>query len=179
LKALVKKRDTTDDDEADAFARAMADANVVPLRGRSHGRVRTIAPVNLPPVAKASNARDVEHETGEESDASFSAHGVDPREIRKLKRGEYVPADRYDLHGLTANAASAVVKQFLDTSRRNGHRCVCIVHGRGLRSPGGVAVLKTRVRALLRAHTAVLAFADAPRSDGGSGAVYLLLRRQA
>jgi DNA-nicking Smr family endonuclease len=179
LEALVKKRDATDDGEADAFARAMADANVVPLRRQSHGRVRTTAPVDLPPMATPSNARNVEAETDGESDASFAAHGVDSREIRKLKRGEYVPADRYDLHGLTANAASAAVKQFLDRSRRNGHRCVCIVHGRALRSPGGVAVLKTRVRALLRSHTAVLAFADAPRSEGGSGAVYLLLRRQA
>jgi DNA-nicking Smr family endonuclease len=173
----VKKRDETGDTcDADAFARAMADANVVPLR-KSHGRVRATAPVRLSP--QASTTRHDEAETDGESGAGYAAHGVDRREIRKLKRGEYVAADRYDLHGLTANAASAAVKQFLDTSRRHGHRCVCIVHGRGLRSPGGVAVLKTLVRALLRSHGAVLAFADAPRSNGGSGAVYLLLRRRA
>jgi DNA-nicking Smr family endonuclease len=177
----VKKRDdeTGDGDEADAFARAMADANVVPLRRTSHRRARTIAPVNLPAMVSASRADGVGAEADTESDASFAAHGVDRREIRKLKRGEYVPADRCDLHGLTANAASAAVKRFLDTACRNRHRCVCIVHGRGLRSPGGVAVLKVGVRALLRSHAAVLAFADAPRSDGGSGAVYLLLRRPA
>jgi DNA-nicking Smr family endonuclease len=176
----VKKRDETGDTrDADAFARAMADANVVPLRRTSNRRARNTTPISLPPIARPSNARDVEAETDGESDASFAAHGVDRREIRRLKRGEYVPADRYDLHGFTANAASAAVKEFLDTSRRRGHRCVCIVHGRGLRSPGGVAVLKTLVRALLRSHGAVLAFADAPRSDGGSGAVYLLLRRRA
>jgi DNA-nicking Smr family endonuclease len=172
----VKKRDGSDDTcDTDAFARAMADANVVPLR-KSHGRVRATSPVSLPP--KTSTTRTDEAETDGESGVSFAAHGVDRREIQKLKRGEYVPADRYDLHGLTANAASTAVKAFLDTSRRHGHRCVCIVHGRGLRSPGGVAVLKTLVRALLRSHGAVLAFADAPRSDGGSGAVYLLLRRR-
>ena len=173
----MKKRDEIRDTcDADAFARAMAEANVVPLR-KSHGRVRATAPVSMPP--KASTTRDDEAEADGESYASFTAHGVDRREIQKLKRGEYVPADRYDLHGLTAHAASSAVKQFLDASRRHGHRCVCIVHGRGLRSPGGVAVLKTLVRALLRSHGAVLAFADAPRSDGGSGAVYLLLRRRA
>jgi DNA-nicking Smr family endonuclease len=173
----VKKRDEAGDTcDADAFARAMADANVVPLR-KSHGRVRVTAPVSMPP--KASTTHDEEAEADKESDESFTAHGVDRREIQKLKRGEYVAADRYDLHGFTANAAAAAVRRFLDTSRRHGHRCVCIVHGRGLRSPGGVAVLKTLVRALLRSHGAVLAFADAPRSDGGSGAVYLLLRRRA
>jgi DNA-nicking Smr family endonuclease len=177
LKILVKKRDQTGDTrDADAFARAMADANVVPLR-KSHDRVRASAPVSMPP--RPSTTGDDEAEADGESDVSFAAHGVDRREIQKLKRGEYIAADRYDLHGLTANAASAAVTQFLDTSRRHGHRCVCIVHGRGLRSPGGVAVLKTLVRALLRSHGGVLAFADAPRSDGGSGAVYLLLRRRA
>lgn len=157
----------------------MADANVVPLRRTSNRRVRTTAPVDLPPMHTSSKAGDVDSDIDGASDASFAADGVDRREIRRLTRGEYVPADRCDLHGLTANAASAAVKRFLDASRRKGHRCVCVVHGRGLRSPGGVAVLKTRVRALLRLHTAVLAFADAPRADGGSGAVYLLLRRPA
>jgi DNA-nicking Smr family endonuclease len=176
-KILVKKRDETGaTGEADAFARAMLDANVVPLR-KSHGRVRATAPVSMPP--RASITRDDEAEADGESYESFTAHGVDRREIQKLKRGEYVAAARYDLHGLTAQVASSAVNQFLDTSCRRGHRCVCIVHGRGLRSPGGVAVLKTLVRALLRSHRGVLAFADAPRSDGGSGAVYLLLRRRA
>jgi DNA-nicking Smr family endonuclease len=51
------------------------------------------------------------------------------------------------------------------------------VHGRGLHSKGNVSVLKTRVRQCLRRHQAVLAYADAPRKDGGSGAVYVLLRK--
>jgi hypothetical protein len=45
-------------------------------------------------------------------------------------------------------------------------------------SPGGVAVLKARVRGDLRSHPAVLAYADAPPSAGGAGAVYVLLRRR-
>jgi DNA-nicking Smr family endonuclease len=51
------------------------------------------------------------------------------------------------------------------------------VHGRGAHSAGHVAVLKPRVREFLRGHRSVLAYADAPRSDGGAGAVYVLLRR--
>jgi len=107
----------------------------------------------------------------------FVAPGVDRREIRKLKRGDHVPAERRDLHGMNAAEATAAVKHFLTTSRRKHHRCVCIVHGRGLHSAGRTPVLKTSVRAVLRSDRSVLAFADAPASDGGSGAVYVLLRR--
>ena len=177
---MTKREDSTDADaDADAFARAMADENVAPLARRSHTRVRATPPVHLPPLATPSVSRDAESDIDPQGGGDFAADGVDRREVKKLKRGDYPPAARYDLHGRTADAAAASVKQLLDASRRNGHRCISIVHGRGLRSPGGVAVLKARVRLLLRAHPAVLAFADAPRSDGGSGAVYVLLRRKA
>ena len=168
MKQRDEKEDTSD---ADAFARAMAREDVVRLPPDSRGRVRTAPPVSLPPVATPACDDD------EESDGDFAAPGVDRREIRKLKRGTYVAADRRDLHGMTAAAACATVKQFLENSRHSRHRCICIVHGRGLRSPGGVAVLKARVREYLKSHRAVLAYADAPRSDGGAGAVYVLLRK--
>jgi DNA-nicking Smr family endonuclease len=174
---LVKTRKEEEASEEDAFARAMKDERVVPLVPDSSGRVRVTSLVNLPQVTKPPATDDPRVDADVDSGADFVAHGVDRREIRKLKRGDYSPASRYDLHGLTADAASAGVKQFLASSCRSGRRCVCIVHGRGLRSPGGVAVLKRRVRALLRSHTAVLAFADAPRGAGGAGAVYVLLRR--
>lgn len=174
----MKNRDEDQDSaDAEAFARAMADENVVPLSRRSPERMAGTPPVDLPAFSRPPSESDAADEESE-SDADFAANGVDRREIRKLKRGEYVAADRCDLHGMTKDAARARVKQFLETSRRARHRCICIVHGRGLRSPGGVAVLKARVRADLRSHPAVLAYADAPRSDGGAGAVYVLLRRE-
>jgi DNA-nicking Smr family endonuclease len=170
----VKKRDEHDDpSDADAFARAMAEEQVVRLPADPRGRIRTARPIVLPPVAAATPASGEDEPSVDE----FAAHGVDRREIRKLKRGEYPVAGRHDLHGMTSDAACASVQRFLETSSHKHHRCVCIVHGRGLRSPGGVAVLKARVRDYLRTHRRVLAFADAPRSDGGSGAVYVLLRR--
>jgi DNA-nicking Smr family endonuclease len=181
----VKKRNGSDDD-AEAFAREMAD--VVPLRPDPRGRIRA-----APRIATVSPRTEVltvrqrhgtpRHDAAappSESDAdadSFAADGVDRREIRKLKRGEHVAADACDLHGLTAAAACVRVGAFIDRSRHRRHRCVCIVHGRGLHSHGETAVLKSRVRDYLRRHRAVLAFADAPRDDGGAGAVYVLLRR--
>ena len=113
----------------------------------------------------------------DESDDDFAASGIDRREIRKLKRGEYPATARRDLHGRTATEACASVRRFVDNSRHNGHRCICIVHGRGLHSEGNLSILKARVRECLRTLPAVLAYADAPRSDGGAGAVYVLLRK--
>jgi DNA-nicking Smr family endonuclease len=174
---LVTKRKTAGDDEDDEmFARAMAAERVVPL-ARDAERVAPRAPVTLPPPA-ASPARAEDGDATTDSHADFAVDGVDRREIRRLKRGEYPPAVHCDLHGLTADAAQAEVRRILDASRRRQQRCICIVHGRGVRSPGGVAILKARVREFLKSHPAVLAFADAPPSDGGSGAVYVLLRRR-
>jgi DNA-nicking Smr family endonuclease len=78
---------------------------------------------------------------------------------------------------MTAAEALASVKRLIENSRHRGHRCVCIIHGRGLHSTGIQSILKPRVREYLRSHRSVLAFADAPVSDGGSGAVYVLLRK--
>ena len=111
------------------------------------------------------------------TDIDFAANGVDRREIRKLKKGEYIVRDRRDLHGMTAAEALASVRPFIENSRHAPHRCVCIIHGRGLHSDGNQPILKTRVREYLRTHRSVLAYADAPVSDGGSGAVYVLLRK--
>jgi DNA-nicking Smr family endonuclease len=174
---LVTKPNTgAEDDDEEAFARAMAAERVVPLARDVAERIAPSAPIALPPVAPSDPSR-VSADAASDADVDFAVDGVDRREIRKLKRGDYQPAERCDLHGLTADAARAQVRQFLDASRRQHHRCICIVHGRGLRSPGGVAILKARVRDFLKSHPAVLAYADAPPSDGGSGAVYVLLRR--
>jgi DNA-nicking Smr family endonuclease len=158
-------------------------ADVVPLAPDVRGRVRAALPTvgqrpkpKAPASSSSSADRDDGEGAGEAADDGYVAPGVDRRELRKLKRGDYVAGDVLDLHRQTAAEAVASVKQFID-GRRHRHRCVSIVHGRGLHSKENVSVLKTRVRQYLRRHPAVLAFADAPRRDGGSGAVYVLLRK--
>lgn len=154
--------------EAEAFARAMADVARLPADPR--GRVRAAPSITVPPAAPPATGDD----DGAEGD--YAAPGVSRRELRKVKRGEYVVDGRLDLHGVTEAEARASVARFIENSRHRRHRCVCIMHGRGLHSEGNVPVLKGRVREWLRGQRAVLAYADAPRSDGGSGAVYVLLR---
>ncbi len=155
--------------DVDAFALEMRD--VVRLEPDPRGRVRSVAPIS-PPRHSPQRTEDADV-----SDNDFVAHGVDRREIRKLKKGEYIVRDRRDLHGMTGAEALASVGRFIENSRHGGHRCVCIIHGRGLHSKGNAPILKTRVRKYLRSHRSVLAYTDAPVSDGGSGAVYVLLRK--
>lgn len=166
-------RSKKDDADADEFARAMTD--VVRLKPDHRGRVRVHPTIGAPRRAVALTASVSEHRE-ETSASSFLGPGIDRRELRKLKRGDYVPTRRLDLHGETAAKAVATVKRFIDTAGHR-HRCVCIVHGRGLHSEGNVAVIKAHVRKFLRHHPAVLAYSDAPATDGGPGAVYVLLRK--
>ena len=156
--------------DEDAFAQAMED--VVPLVPDPRGRVR-----RLPPGPDAAPRPAPVTEAPDDVPATFVRPGTDRRELRKLRRGAYSVADRLDLHGFTAAAAASEVARFLGQGGQDSRRCVAIVHGRGLHSKDNVSVLKARVRELLTRHPGVLAFTDAPPSDGGSGAVYVLLRR--
>jgi DNA-nicking Smr family endonuclease len=140
------------------------------------GRVRAAPKISAPRQVTGPTSSHAGSDDDESSEASFVAPGVDRRELRKLKRGDYTAGDRLDLHGKTAAEAAASVKRFIDTARHR-HRSVCIVHGRGLHSKGNVAILRSRVRECLRSHPAVLAYTDAPPANGGTGAVYVLLRR--
>jgi DNA-nicking Smr family endonuclease len=167
--AEVSHRDDTPDADADAFAREMRDVVRLPpdpVR-RVPGAPRIGPPRDLPAPSDHVDSPDDD----------FVAPGIDRREIRKLERGEYTAGDRRDLHGMTAADACASVQRFIENSRHRSHRCICIVHGRGLHSEGNTPVLKTRVRECLRSNRSVLAYADAPPWDGGPGAVYVLLRK--
>jgi DNA-nicking Smr family endonuclease len=106
--------------------------------------------------------------------------GLDPRVLRRLRRGDYAWQAHLDLHGLTSEAARAAVDRFLTDAMSAGHRCVLIVHGRGHNSKDQTPVLKERLKVWLargRAARAVLAFTSARPHDGGAGALYVLLRR--
>lgn len=171
----MKRRPVDDDPRDDDFARAMADVAPLPADTRERVRPRrAVSPTTTPAPSTATSASHANVDDAGLSD--FAAHGIDRRELRRLKRGDHVPGGRLDLHGLTAAEALARAAAFVESSRHR-HRVVAIVHGRGLHSEGSVAILRGRVRAWLTTHPAVLAFADAPVHDGGAGVVYVLLRK--
>ncbi len=107
--------------------------------------------------------------------------GLDPRLVSQLRRGEFAVQAHFDMHGMIQGAAKIALKEFIIASVRKGLRTVLVVHGRGLRSPGGHPVLKHASAGWL-SHGAigghVLAFTSARPADGGAGATYVLLKRE-
>lgn len=109
------------------------------------------------------------------------AHGLDAQVVRKLRRGEFAIQGHVDLHGLLKDEAKLELETFLARARQEGRRCVLVVHGRGLHSKDQVPVLKEALKRWMatgRFARHVLAFASARPHDGGTGAVYVLLKKQ-
>jgi DNA-nicking Smr family endonuclease len=113
-------------------------------------------------------------ETGEE--LVYLRAGLSNQLLRKLRRGEWVVQDHIDLHGLRTDEARPLLADFLAGALRAGHRCIRIVHGKGLRSENREPVLKRRVGNWLAQRDEVLAFVQARPEDGGGGAVVVLLK---
>ena len=106
---------------------------------------------------------------------------LDPRVVQALKAGALPLQDYCDLHGLSVEEAEVRLRDFLAQAARRDYRTVLVVHGRGRNSPHNLPVLKARLEGWLtmkRFRRQVLAFASAQPYDGGTGALYLLLRRQ-
>jgi DNA-nicking Smr family endonuclease len=107
--------------------------------------------------------------------------GLDPRLVGRLRRGDFSMQGHIDLHGMTQVDAKQALTEFILESVRKGRRAVLVVHGRGLRSPGGRPVLKHATAQWLSHGILggyVLAFTTARLYDGGAGAVWVLLRRE-
>lgn len=115
-----------------------------------------------------------EFETGET--LSYRAHGVQERVLRQLRRGGFRVEAEIDLHGLNRDRAREAVAAFLAECRDHDRRCVRIIHGKGNGSPNSGPVLKQRLDGWLRKVRDVMAFCSARPRDGGSGALYVLLR---
>jgi len=113
-------------------------------------------------------------ESGDELE--YRHDGVQVSILRKLRRGQYARQAELDLHGMTAAQAKVEVVAFLKHCQMHSLRCVRIIHGKGLRSAGSGPVLKQKLANWLRQRQEVLAYCSARQVDGGTGAVYVLLR---
>jgi len=113
-------------------------------------------------------------ETGEE--LLYLRDGHSPDILSKLRRGHWVIQAAIDLHGLISDEARLYVATFLNDCKKRGIRCVRIVHGKGLGSRNREPVLKHKLRGWLMQRDEVIAYAEARKQDGGSGAVIVLLK---
>jgi DNA-nicking Smr family endonuclease len=194
-----------DDARADAARRAAeTERQAVELRERqlfavSVGTVQPLrrTPTALPPPARPpappearqrakdeaaalqesiAGAVDVESLLETDDGLSFRRPGIGLDVVKKLRRGVWTLQAEIDLHGLRRDAAREAVAAFLHAALRRGTRCVRIVHGKGLGSPGREPVLKSHVKNWLAQRDEVLAFTHAKPEDGGHGALIVLLR---
>jgi DNA-nicking Smr family endonuclease len=107
---------------------------------------------------------------------SFRRPGIGLDVLRKLRKGEWSIQKQLDLHNLRTEEARQALGQFIRDSYKNGIRCVRVVHGKGLGSPGKVSVLKPKVQSWLIQKNQVLAFVQATPAQGGAGALVVLLQ---
>lgn len=126
-----------------------------------------------------SDEFDVESLLDTDEQLSFRRKGISPDVVRRLRRGRWTLQAQIDLHGLRRDEARDQLADFLRDAVRRGLRCVRVVHGKGNGSPGREPVLKGKVRSWLVQKEEVIAFVQARASEGGHGALIVLLRPKA
>ena len=118
---------------------------------------------------------DVETLLDTDEALSYRRPGLGPDVVRKLRRGGWRLQGQIDLHGLRREDARQALADFIREANKQGWRCVRVVHGKGLGSPGKTPVLKGRVQSWLVQKKEVLAFVQARPAEGGAGALVVLL----
>ena len=107
----------------------------------------------------------------------FMRPGVKKAVFEKLRRGQYMIQAELDLHGLTIVHAKNALRNFLKYCVNSNKHFVRIIHGKGFGSNSRLPILKNELNIWLRHHDSVLAFCSALPNDGGTGAVYVLIRK--
>lgn len=174
--------------ERTLFVRAAGDVKPLREHHARHKRVH-LAPEQPPPLPvqqQLDEQRVLQEAISDEFDAttlldidealSFRRPGVGIDVTRKLRKGGWSIQGEVDLHGLRRDEAREALAGFLREAGKRGWRCVRVVHGKGLGSPGKTPVLKGKVQSWLMQKDEVLAFVQARADEGGAGAVVVLLR---
>lgn len=174
------------DDELHAFREAMRDVR----RLKRTGGGRPPSAPKPPPQARFTRADqravlresllppndDLSPENGDE--LNFRRPHIPQSVLVKLRRGHYVVDAEIDLHGLSGAEAKAALREFIVDAVARRLSCVRVIHGKGRRSGPRGPVLKSVVNQWMQRADDILAFSSARSVDGGSGAVYVLLRRR-
>lgn len=177
--------------ERTLFVRAAGEVKPLREHHARHKRVHLAPeqPAPIPVQQQLDEQRVLQEAISDEFDAttlldidealSFRRPGVGVDVTRKLRRGGWSIQGEIDLHGLRRDEAREALAAFLREAGKRGWRCVRIVHGKGLGSPGKTPVLKGKVQSWLTQKDEVLAFVQARADEGGAGAVVVLLRPSA
>ena len=173
----------TGEEDINFFA-AMQD--VTPLSGKGR-EVAAEAPTPTPPVQTPSNPLQEFIDGKLEFALAFTDEyveghvvGLDLMLVGKLQAGQFSPESHLDLHGMNAQQAFDALVGFFRAAYFKGQRTVLVVPGRGLNSPHGISILREKVQEWFTQEPlkrVILAFCTAKPSDGGAGALYVLLRK--
>ena len=169
--------------EKNLFIRAIGNVAPLPLHNQAH-----LPPTPRAPVA-AQRAKDeaevIKDSLSDEFDVStlldtddalsFRRPNVGPEVTRKLRKGDWSIQREIDLLGLRSDEARLALTAFIRDAHKHGLRCVRVVHGKGLGSPGKTPVLKSKVHSWLVQKNQVMAFVQAKPAEGGAGALVVLL----
>lgn len=172
-----------DEDEFQLFRDAVHD--ITPLQHDKiiHPTKKPRITRNMPIIQEQAAPHDMlsdeaEVETVNPLDTlSYHPAGIQKRVFKKLRRGQYIIIDTLDLHGLTIKQAKKRLLRFLEVALQVEGSCVSVIHGKGHRSENQEPVIKRQTNHWLKQHPRVLAFHSTQPKDGGTGAVYVLLRR--
>lgn len=163
-----------------------AAGQVQPIRRQGRVDLAPDQPAPLPVQQQLDEQRVLQEAISDEFDAatlldiddalSFRRPGVGTDVTRKLRKGEWSIQGEIDLHGLRREDAREALAGFVREAHRRGWRCVRVVHGKGLGSPGKTPVLKGKVQGWLVQKNEVMAFVQARADEGGAGALVVLLK---
>jgi DNA-nicking Smr family endonuclease len=167
---------------------ALAVGPVQALRHAARAPLAMTPPEPVPMQQQLDDQRVLQESLSDEFDAttlldvddamSFRRPGVGLDVTRRLRKGDWSLQRELDLHGLRREDAREALSAFIRNAHRQGLRCLRVVHGKGLGSPGRVPVLKSKVQAWLIQKQEVLAFVQARADEGGAGALVVLLKPQ-
>ena len=159
---------------------------VQPLAQPQRAALKPAPPPPLPRQSEQDEAAALKQTMSDEMDIaslldtdemlSFRRPGIGSDVTQKLRRGRWTIQQQIDLHGLRSDEAREALGSFIRDMHKKGLRCVRVIHGKGLGSPGKTPVLKDKVQRWLVQKDEVLAFVQAQPHQGGAGALLVLLK---
>jgi DNA-nicking Smr family endonuclease len=184
-----RRRHLPDDEDINAFRQALETTGVRRIT-TNHANTGKPKPHWADKAARRKAAVESQtlNTTGRTSDGrveavrpseylEFSLPDLPWRTLNQLKRGQTTWQAGLDLHGYTLEEARIELESFLGDAAAQRLRCVIVVHGKAWGATTDFPILKSHVNAWLREWPSVLAFCSATNADGGTGAVYILLRK--
>ncbi len=176
------------DDEQSLFAQQMQGVRRIQIDQADVGKAkpnRTVQQMNRKNALQSSTQAVVVDglsdlfvlDVGAEDTLYWARDGVQDSQLRRMKAGQIAFEGTLDLHGMSVEKARSTLREFIDEALRLEVRCVRVTHGKAARLDGKRPMIKSHVNTWLRQHEKVLGFTSCMPKHGGTGAIYILLKR--